>query len=240
MKVFVDKKIGHPVKIEQSKMQRDWMDETHKGHAYRCFPISQANTVGWSVSFLHDIEFVWDGVCDTLASHVTILKDDGKVCHTERANATISFDTGLFFKTDQNISIISIPPANYFIDGAMAFTSVISTSFFQDSYPISWKITRPNVPIKILAGTPIATLIPLSIGSLCEIELEINNKIFTLESIKEINKKDKAWKSIYEKGGFANFYRNAVKYDNSTMGSHEKKSIKMPVNDLTKIKPPKE
>ena len=239
IKIFVDKKNGHPVKIEQSKIQRDWMDKTYKKHAYKCFPISQANTIGWSVSFLHDIEFIWDGVSDTLDSHVTILKDNGNVCNTKRANATISFDSGLFFKTDRDMSIISIPPANYFIDGAMAFTSVISTSFFPESYPIAWKITKPNVPIKITAGTPVATLIPLSIGSLCEIELEVNDKIFTLDSLKEIEEKEKVWKDIYKKGEFSNFYRDAVRYDNVPMGSHEKKSIKMIVNDLTKIKPPK-
>lgn len=233
MKIFVDKKNGHPVKIEQSKVQRDWMDATYDKHAYKCFPISQANTIGWSVSFLHDIEFVWDGISDTSDSHVRVLKDEGRVCSTARANATISFDTGLFFKTDQNMSIISIPPANYFIDGAMAFTSVISTSFFLEAYPVAWKITKPNTPILIPAGTPVATLIPLSIGNLSNIELDINNKIFIPESEKERKEKTEAWEKIYSEGKFTNFYRNAIKYDGSSQGSHEKKSIKMIINDFT-------
>lgn len=233
MKVFVDKKIGHPVTIEQTKIQRDWMDATNERHAYKCFPISQANTIGWSVSFLHDIEFIWDGISDTTDNHVTILKDEGNVCHTKRANATISFDSGLFFKTDQDMSILSISPPNYFIDGAMAFTSIISTSFFPEAYPIAWRITRPNVPILIPAGTPVATLIPISIGNLCDIELDINNKIFIPESQEEMLAKTEAWKKIYEEGKFTNFYRDAVKYDGSSLGSHEKKSIKMIINDFT-------
>jgi hypothetical protein len=233
MKIFVDKKIGHPVKIEQSKVQRDWMDETDNKHAYKCFPVSQANTVGWSISFLNDIEFVWDGISDTSESHVVILKDDGNVCNTGRANATISFDTGLFFKTDQNMSIISIPPSNYFIDGATAFTSVISTSFFPEAYPVAWKVTRPNFPILIPAGTPVATLIPLSISNLCEVELEINNKVFMPESKEERKEKTEAWEKIYNEGNFTNFYRDALKHDGSSLGSHEKKSIKMTVNDFT-------
>ena len=130
MKVFVDKQIGHPVKIEQTRIQRDWMDVTDNKHAYKCFPVSQANTIGWSVSFLHDIEFIWDGISDTSDSHVTILKDEGNVAYTTRANATISFESGLYFKTEQDMSILSISPPNYFIDGASAFTSIISTSFF--------------------------------------------------------------------------------------------------------------
>jgi hypothetical protein len=132
------------------------------------------------------------------------------------------------------MSILSISPPNYFIDGASAFTSIISTSFFEESYPIAWRITRPNVPIIIPAGTPVATLIPISIGNLCNIELDINEKVFAQESQEEILSKNKAWQKIYEKGKFTNFYRDAIRYDGSSMGSHEKKSIKMIINDFTK------
>jgi hypothetical protein len=233
MKVYVDKKIGHPVKIEQTKVQRDWMDLTNDKHAYKCFPVSQANSIGWSISFLYDIEFIWDGISDTLDNHVTILKDEGNICNTKRANATISFESGLYFKTDQDMSLLSISPPNYFIDGAQAFTSIISTSFFEDSYPIAWKITKANTPIKIPAGTPVATLIPLSLGQLCEIELDINNKIFKIESEEEAAARKKAWEKIYKDGKFTNFYRDAVKYDGTSLGSHEKKSIKMIINNFT-------
>lgn len=234
MKVFVDKQIGHPVRIEQTKIQRDWMDATDNKHAYKCFPVSQANTIGWSISFLHDIEFIWDGISDTLGSHVKILKDDGNVSYTTRANATISFESGLYFKTEQDMSILSISPPNYFIDGASAFTSIISTSFFPDSYPIAWRITKPNTPILIPAGMPVATLIPISVGSLCDIELNIQNKAFIQEPENEVLEKDEVWKKIYEEGKFTNFYRDAVKYSGESIGSHEKKSIKMTINDFTK------
>jgi hypothetical protein len=234
MKVFVDKQIGHPVKIEQTRIQRDWMDVTDNKHAYKCFPVSQANTIGWSVSFLHDIEFIWDGISDTSDSHVTILKDEGNVAYTTRANATISFESGLYFKTEQDMSILSISPPNYFIDGASAFTSIISTSFFPDSYPIAWRITKPNTPILIPAGMPVATLIPISVGSLCDIELNIQNKVFIKEPENEVLEKAEVWKKIYQEGKFTNFYRDAVKYDGTPVGSHEKKSIKMTINDLTK------
>jgi len=234
VKVFVDKQIGHPVKIEQTRIQRDWMDATDNKHAYKCFPVSQANTIGWSISFLHDIEFIWDGISDTSDSHVTILKDEGNIAYTTRANATVSFQSGLYFKTEQDMSILSISPPNYFIDGASAFTSIISTSFFPDSYPIAWRITKPNTPILIPAGTPVATLIPISVGRLCDVELNIQNKVFIQEPENEVLEKAEVWKNIYKEGKFTNFYRDAIKYDGTAIGAHEKKSIKMIVNDFTK------
>jgi hypothetical protein len=233
LKVFVDKQVGHPVKVEQTKIQRDWMDATDNKHAYRCFPVSQANTIGWSISFLHDIEFIWDGISDTSDSHVKILKDEGNVAYTTRANATISFQSGLYFKTEQDMSILSISPPNYFIDGASAFTSIISTSFFPDSYPIAWRITKPNTPILIPAGMPVATLIPISVGSLCNVELNIQNKGFIQEPKNEVLEKAEVWEKIYKEGKFTNFYRDAVKYDGTPIGSHEKKSIRMIVKDFT-------
>ena len=121
----------------------------------------------------------------------------------------------------------------YFIDGASAFTSIISTSFFPDSYPIAWRITKPNTPILIPAGMPVATLIPISVGSLCDIELNIQNKVFIKEPENEVLEKAEVWKKIYQEGKFTNFYRDAVKYDGTPVGSHEKKSIKMTINDLT-------
>jgi hypothetical protein len=210
------------------------MDATDNKHAYKCFPVSQANTIGWSISFLHDIEFIWDGISDTSDSHVTILKDEGNIAYTTRANATVSFQSGLYFKTEQDMSILSISPPNYFIDGASAFTSIISTSFFPDSYPIAWRITKPNTPILIPAGTPVATLIPISVGRLCDVELNIQNKVFIQEPENEVLEKAEVWKNIYKEGKFTNFYRDAIKYDGTAIGAHEKKSIKMIVNDFTK------
>ncbi len=232
-KIEVYKHIGHPVKIEQTQIQREWMDNTIDKHAYKCFPVSLVNTIGWSISFLEDIEFIWDGISDTTEDHVTVLKGPDGVCNTQRANATISFYTGLFFKTEENTSILSIVPPNYFIDGATPFTAVISTSFFEDAYPVAWKITRPNTKITIPAGTPVATLIPISIGGLADIELDIHDKVFDPNHANKKAERLKVWEQISKEGKFTNFYRNAIDYDGSVMGKHEKKSLHLKINDFT-------
>lgn len=225
--------MGHRVQIEQTPMQREWMDATVGKHAYKCFPISLANTMGWSISFLDDIEFIWDGISDTTDVHVTILKDEGRICSTGRANGTISFYSGLIFRTEENMSIMSIVPPNYFIDGVTPFTSIISTSFFNEAYPIAWKITRPDTKILIPAGTPVATLIPISLGALSEIELDIHDNDLSTKNMVNNEARQKAWKEITEGGGTTNFYRNAVEYDGTVLGKHEVKSLQLKINDFT-------
>lgn len=234
MKIIVEKAVGHRVKIEQTQVKREWMEATENKHAYKCFPVTQANTLGWSISFLDDIEFIWNGTSDSSDMHVTILKSGENICTTTRGNATISFYSGLFFKTDENMSIMSIVPPNYFIDGAVPFTSIISTSFFDEAYPIAWRITRPNTKILIPAGIPVATLIPISVGALSKIELDMHDHVVPSGLDEKRKERSAIWKEISEKGDFTNFYRDAVEYDGTVLGRHEKKSLSLKINDFTK------
>jgi hypothetical protein len=216
MKITVYKNSATPSKIEQTKVKREWMDETVNAHAYKCFPVSLANTIGWSISFDHDIEFIWDGISDTTPDHVTILKDAGKVCTTQRANATVSFYSGFFFESD----------------GATPFTTIISTSVLKEAIPIAWKITRPNAVIKIPAGMPVATFIPISLKQYQDIDLEIKDKVF-VDDQKMKAERLKVWEEISKRGEFTNFYRDAVEYDGTSLGKHELKSLKLKITDLT-------
>jgi hypothetical protein len=233
MKITVYKNSQTRSKIEQTKVKRDWMDDTLDAHAYKCFPVSLANTVGWSISFLDDIEFIWDGISDTTPDHVTILSGPVGVPTTVRGNATISFYSGFYFDTPENVSMLQIVPPNFFVDGATPFTTVISTSVLKEAIPIAWRITRPNTIIKIPAGMPVATFIPISLKEYQNVELEIKDKVFEGMDLKEQEKRQKVWDEITKKGGFTNFYRDAVDYLGNSIGSHEIKSLKLKITDLT-------
>ncbi len=233
MKITVYKNTQTRSKIEQTKVKRDWMDDTLDAHAYKCFPVSMANTVGWSISFLDDIEFIWDGISDTTPDHVTILSGPVGVPTTVRGNATISFYSGFYFDTPENVSMLQIVPPNFFVDGATPFTTVISTSVLKEAIPIAWRITRPNTIIKIPAGMPVATFIPISLKEYQDVELEIKDKVFENMDWQEKEKRQKAWDEITKKGGFTNFYRDAVDYLGNSLGSHELKSLKLKITDFT-------
>jgi hypothetical protein len=200
MKITAYKHQGTRSKIEQTNLKRDWMEDTLDGHAYKCFPVSLANTIGWSISFLDDIEFIWDGVSDTSADHVKIISDPGQLCTTQRANATISFYSGIFFETEPDVSMLQIVPPNFFVDGATPFTTVISTSIFKEAIPIAWKITRPNTVIKIPAGMPVATFIPISLSKYQGVELEIKDKIFDEDHFLKQDEKIEVWEKITKTG----------------------------------------
>lgn len=213
------------------QIKRDWMDETYESHAYKCFPVTIANGLGWGLSYPEDISFIWDGVSDTSGSHVKILTGE-KYVYTERANATISFKTGIVFKTPNNLSLMQMPVPNQFLDGVQAFTTIISTSFFKGDFPCAWRITKPNIPITIKANTPIIAILPISLS-------QINNSEMNEKHIDELkinqtfeNEYSDAIENLNKQGKWSNFYRDAVDHNGNSLGSHEIKSIKLKLNKL--------
>jgi hypothetical protein len=222
--------------INPLSVKRDWMDETYDAHAYKCFPLSLTNSLGWGLSFPKDITFIWDGISDSTAGHVKVLEGHEYV-YTERANATISFKTGLMFRTKENISILQMPAPNYLYKGAQPLTTLMSTSFYKGDLPCAWRITEPNVKITIKANTPFISVIPISLSELQNSEVVMkqmtdlpldyfNDKIGYSEAVVDINKS----------GLWSNFYRNATDHLGKILGKHEVKSLKLKVKESNNAK----
>lgn len=216
--------------IEALGVKRDWMDATFDAHAYKCFPVSLTNGLGWGLSFPEDITFIWDGISDSTPDHVKILQGE-KYAYTTRANATVSFNTGLMIRTKENVSLLQMPVPNYFRDGVQPFTTIISTSFFKGELPCAWRITRPNTEITIKAGTPIISIIPISLT-------ELNNSTATMKDLSDLPPNffptEEYSKIVYEinkSGKWSNFYRDAVDHLGNIIGKHEVKALRLKIID---------
>jgi hypothetical protein len=220
-----------PAEIKQLGIKRDWMDDTDDSHAYKCFPLSLSNSLGWGLYFPEDITFIWDGISSSNTSdHVKILKGE-KYAYTSRENATISFRTGLLIRTDPDVTMLAMPAPNYILDGVQPFTTLISTSFFKGEFPVAWRITRPNVEITIKAGTPIASLLPISLSGLNNSEVNLKS-MFDLEpGFFPGEDYGKIVHDINSSGRWTNFYRDAVDHKGKKIGDHEVKSLRLKVND---------
>jgi hypothetical protein len=213
--------------IEQLPAKRSWMDETQGKHAYMCFPVSLTNRLGWGISFPKDISFIWDGITDTTPDHITILEGEEFV-YTGRGNATISFLTGLIFRTDKDTTMLTMPVPNQFIRGAQCYTTLMSTSFYHPEMPIGWRITEPNIKITIPAGTPVAAVLPLSLGALeSDYEMVISSDRPTQEYWDELRKYGDAAEIKNGVGDWSKMYREALNYKGESIGQHETKSIKL-------------
>lgn len=217
--------------LDPLPITRDWMDNTWNAHAYHCFPVSLSNKLGWGISFPEDISFIWDGISDSSPDHVKILSGD-KYAYTGRANGTISFHTGIKFKTDKNLTLLTMPSPNYFLDGVQTFTTLISTSWYDGELPVASMITRPNVEITIKANTPIASIIPIDLEELQDSKIMFDD-LNTMEPSKvNMNEYSNTIFNINQSGKWADFYRNAVDHKGNRLGSHQVKKLNLHVDEI--------
>jgi Family of unknown function (DUF6065) len=217
--------------VEPLSIKRKWMDDTWEAHAYKCFPVGLTNQLGWSISFPEDISFIWDGISDASPDHVKILSGE-KYAYSGRANGTISFNTGLMFNTEESLTMLSMPVPNLFIDGAVPFTTLISTSFFRGELPVAWMITKPNEVITIKAGTPIITILPINLEELQGSEINFEPMQNLPESQFDSDKYSEIIYDLNRSGTWSNFYRDAVDHLKNSIGKHQVKALRLSVNPI--------
>lgn len=229
--ISVEKINGSKFNIDPMSIKRDWMEEIQDKHAYRCFPVTQANVVGWNLTSTEDISFIWDGINDQSDQHIKITSPED--AYSGRGQSTVSLNTGLVFRTDQNVSMFTINPVNYFNEDFETMSNLISTSFYDNPLPLAIKARKSNKQILIKAGTPIATIIPISLT-------DLNNTIIKIYNYKDENNlrsnKSKAYgdaaQVVNSSGEWTDWYRNAVNEKGESLGSHEVKTLKLGVENL--------
>jgi hypothetical protein len=231
--ISVEKMQGCNFKIDPMSIKRDWMDATSENHAYRCFPVTQANVIGWSLSCTEDIVFTWDGINDQTDQHIKIKSPIGS--YAGRGQSSISLNTGLVFRTEKNVSILTINPVNYFNENFETMSNLISTSFYDNPLPLAIKAKKANVETVIKAGTPVATIIPISLT-------DLNNSVMNIVEYKDEDRSrfdanmsyGSAAQVINSSGGWTDWYRDAVDETGKSLGSHEVKTLRLYVKDNTK------
>lgn len=216
--------------IKQSPVRRDWMDETFDRHAYNCFPLSLTNGLGWSISFPEDISFVWSGISNSDKNNVKILSGE-KYVNTARANATVSFNIGIQFQTEEDLSLMAMPVPNQFNQDFQIFTTIISSSFFSGEFPVVARVLSPNKAITIKANTPVANILPISLQNLQNSEIVFTKTAKNTEPYCPQHNAEQIRKEILDSGKWTNFYRDAVNPCGDSIGRHEVKAIKLKVTD---------
>jgi hypothetical protein len=218
-------------KIEQLTIKRDWMDKTFDGHAYRCFPLSLTNQMGWGFSFPKDITVVWDGNDSEEGNHIKVLEGQEFV-NTGRGTSTLIFNIGWFFKTSPDFSLLFFGPPNLVIDGATPLSNIISTSFWDSPVPVSWKITKPNVPITFKANEPFMAVLPISLSNLSESVMNLNDNPYdTMDYYKRLTDYGNVILENNKIPKWSDFYRSATDEHGNKIGEHEVKKIKLHTED---------
>lgn len=173
-KVTLTKTHQNPPQIVQSRLKRDWMDNTYKKHAYQCLPVTTANVHGWEVLLPHDVIVQWEGG----NNNVKILSGESYMDRTLVYGGIIgmvSFSVGWAFGTEDGYETWISGSPNYFIDGASPLSAVIPSSWWPDEFQMNWIITKIGEPVIFPAGTPFMFFNIFKSDLLESVEFQVDN-----------------------------------------------------------------
>lgn len=144
----------NPVKVNQSRVRRDWMDETYKKHAYQCLPMTVANVLGWELILEEDLVVQWDG--ETTVPR--ILSGETTQAGRTQANCSIigmvSINTTWVVRTEEGYSTWLSGSPNYFHPDAEALSATVPSYWWSDEVQMNWRITTVGEPVTFKAGEP--------------------------------------------------------------------------------------
>lgn len=217
---------GVSATLEPLSAKRQWATDLPYPHVYKCFPVTLANQMGWGISFPDDIIFEWDGNKNVLPSSIKVTSGHRWV-YLDRGWGTVSFKTGLVFKTKEDVSMLSYPVPNQFTDGFQIFTTLISTSFFESPWQVAGQVTRSNYKIVIPANTPVSAVMPISLSHLND-SVATRKPFDQLEYQKNTGTEYHKYNTMMQKlGKTTGNYRDGVNHKGEVYGKHEVKSIRL-------------
>lgn len=167
---------NHPnaPKIEQSRVKRDWMDETYNKHAYQCLPMTMANVLGWELILDEDLVVQWDGG-NTVPTVISGGEQNGRTVAYPSIIGIISLGMGWTINTEPGYATWITGSPNYFIDGAAPLAAHIPSSWWPDEVQMNWKITKVGEPVVFPAGSPYCFFTVYDESVLPSVEFEVGN-----------------------------------------------------------------
>jgi hypothetical protein len=141
-------------KIKQSRIQRDWMDDTYNKHAYQCLPMTFANVYGWEIQMEDDLVVQWDGGQEPAKIISGEFSSSGRLQAVSSIIGMISIQMSWVIRTEEGYNTWFTGSPNYFVDGAAPLSATIPTWWWPDESQMNWKITKIGEPVTFKAGTP--------------------------------------------------------------------------------------
>src|SRR5580698_5614565 len=143
-----------PPALVPGRPEREWMDLTNEHYAYRCIPLSMANTSGWEIQIPFAFEAAWNGQDNNEA--IQFRSSDHRVSHmvtSHFGHGVITFHTGWLFRTSPGWAIWARGAPNTVKDGIAALDGLVETDWLPFAFTMNWRFTRPGI-IRFEAGEP--------------------------------------------------------------------------------------
>lgn len=159
--------------IRPARPTREWMDATQASYAYRCIPLSAANTMGWELINPVTCELYWSGMTDHRQMHVWMEQSHRWGPRSHFGSGVVTWEVPFVFRTPADWGLAVAGPANHDKAGITPLDGFVRTDWLPYPFTMNWRITDANRTIRFEAGEPIARIFPYPLAPLDEFEVEI-------------------------------------------------------------------
>lgn len=155
--------------IRPAPVERDWMDRTPSGFAYRCLPLNIANAHGWEVLLPGRLKARWFGGAglDTLTFDWDGPAHRAPVSHF--GSGILTFHVPCLFRTEKGIDLWVGGSPNRLKHGIQPLTGIVETDWAPFTFTMNWRFTAPG-EVSFEKGEPFCFFFPLSraVAETCE------------------------------------------------------------------------
>ena len=166
------------VELRPAPKRRAWMDETPNSFAYRCVPLTVANTHGWEMLCPFTFDAVWDGGPGLDAVKITPAEPNTRpelvdLVTSHFGSGILTFNPLHVIRTAPGHGLWLAGPSNSFKDAIQPMAAVVETDWMPYTFSFSWKFTRAATPVRFERGEPFCLIFPIARGTVdaCEPKL---------------------------------------------------------------------
>lgn len=185
--------------IRPCKITRDWMDETPSRYAYRCIPLTAANSMGWEILNPVDTEITWTGKDAGDQLDIRVTHADPFAAKPHFGSGTVTWYVPFLFRTPPGYGLMVTGPANHDKRDVTPLDAFIRTDWLPFPFTMNWRITKANEVVKFKAGEVICRIIPYPLALLNDMELEVRDLSEDPAFMQQVQQWDKNRQLNYQK-----------------------------------------
>lgn len=157
---------GYQTEIAPARPRRAIFDANP--HAYKCLPLTVANTAGWELLCPTGVDIEWNG--GPSAADITVILDETEghpFAKSHFATGIVTFETGWLFRTSPGDHLWAMGPTNDPKDGIAPLTGLLETDWLPYTFTMNWQMTRAG-RVRFEKGEPFCFLTPSRIGDIVD------------------------------------------------------------------------
>jgi hypothetical protein len=140
------KTVKHPPELVPCTQERAWMDVFTERHAYRCLPLTIANSHGWEILVPAALEVEWNGgpqIADLTVRALEPFPEGFPLEHFAMSNfarGIVTFHTGYLFRTPPGWNLLTTGAFNEPRPGISPLTGIIESDWLPYPFTMNWQM----------------------------------------------------------------------------------------------------